>query len=277
MKFSTSLPGINLYPPITCDWEHSMGAADFQLVARTADELGYDSLAIPEHIVIPADMVDLMGSFWSHAMTAMAFVAGATTRLTVDSSVIVTPYHDPVVLAKAVSTLDLLSGGRVRLSLGVGHAEREFEVLRAPFHERGRMTDEYIAVMIELWTSDTPEFHGTVRRLRRHRLRTPARAAAAPAHLDRRQLARRHAPRGTPRRLVPVADHRRPTARLPRVRALVARVRGAEAAVRRGDAADHARRRRASPTARRRPRACARTPGEAGDDWMPSARSRRSG
>ena len=161
MKFSTGLPGLNRYPPISCDWETSLGAQDFQRVARTADELGFDSIAIPEHIVIPADMVDLMGPFWSHAMTAMAFVAGATTRLVVDSAVIVMPYHDPVVFAKAVSTLDLLSGGRVRISIGVGHAEREFEVLRAPFHERGRMTDEYLAAMIELWTSDEPEYHGT--------------------------------------------------------------------------------------------------------------------
>ncbi len=160
MKFSTGLPGLNRYPPITSEWEASIRAEDFQLVARTADELGFDSIAIPEHIVIPSDMVEVMGPFWSHAMTAMSFVAGATTRLIVDSSVIVVPYHDPVVLAKAVSTLDLLSGGRVRLSIGVGHAEREFEVLRAPFHERGRMTDEYLAAMIELWTSDRPEFHG---------------------------------------------------------------------------------------------------------------------
>ena len=161
MKFSTGLPGLNRYPPISCEWEASLGAQDFQRVARTADELGFDSIAVSEHIVIPADMVELMGSFWSHAMTAMAFVAGATTRLIVDSTVIVMPYHDPVVFAKAVSTLDLLSGGRVRVSIGVGHAEREFEVLRAPFHERGRMTDEYLAAMIELWTSDEPEYHGT--------------------------------------------------------------------------------------------------------------------
>jgi probable F420-dependent oxidoreductase len=161
MKFSTGLPGLNRYPPISCDWETSLGAQDFQRVARTADELGFDSIAVSEHIVIPADMVELMGPFWSHALTAMAFVAGATTRLIVDSAVIVMPYHDPVVFAKAVSTLDLLSGGRVRISIGVGHAEREFEVLRAPFHERGRMTDEYLAAMIELWTSDEPEYHGT--------------------------------------------------------------------------------------------------------------------
>ena len=161
MKLSTGLPGINLYPPISNAWERSMGPGDFQLVARTADELGFHSLAIPEHIVIPNDMVGLMGPWWSHAMTAMSFVAGATSRIIVDSAVIVLPYHDPVVFAKAVSTLDLLSGGRVRISIGVGHAEREFEILRAPFHERGKLTDEYLEAIIELWTSDKPEYHGT--------------------------------------------------------------------------------------------------------------------
>src|SRR5579863_2128560 len=160
MKFSTGLPGVCLYPPITRDWEAAMRPEDFQRVARTADELGFDSIAVPEHIVMPSEMADLMGPFWTHAMTVMAFVAGATSRVVVDSCVIVLPYHDPVVLAKAVSTLDLLSGGRVRLSIGVGHAEREFEVLRVPFHERGAMTDEYLAAMIELWTSDEPDFHG---------------------------------------------------------------------------------------------------------------------
>jgi probable F420-dependent oxidoreductase len=137
-----------------------MTAADFQLVARTADELGFDSMTIPEHIVMPAEMVELMGPFWTHALTAMAFVAGATQRLIVDSSVIVLPYHHPVVLAKAAATLDQLSGGRLRLSIGVGHAQREFEALRVPFHERGRLTDEYLAAMIELWTSENPTFQG---------------------------------------------------------------------------------------------------------------------
>jgi probable F420-dependent oxidoreductase len=148
------------YPPTTHDWEATMGPGDYQLVARTADELGFDSMAVPEHIAMPSEMAELMGPFWTHAMTAMSFIAGATTRLTVDSSVIVVPYHEPVVMAKAVSTLDLLSGGRVRLTIGVGHAEKEFEVLQVPYHERGRVTDEYLAAMIELWTSDKPEFHG---------------------------------------------------------------------------------------------------------------------
>jgi alkanesulfonate monooxygenase SsuD/methylene tetrahydromethanopterin reductase-like flavin-dependent oxidoreductase (luciferase family) len=74
-----------------------MTMGDFQLVARTADELGFDSMSIREHILMPVEMVELMGPFWSHAMTAMAFVGGATQRLIVDSSVIVLPYHNPVV------------------------------------------------------------------------------------------------------------------------------------------------------------------------------------
>ena len=160
MKFATTLPGVMQYPPVTQDWERQMTPSDYQLVARTADELGFDAIAVPEHIVVPDDMVELMGPFWSHAMTVMAFVAGATSRIVVDSSVIVLPYHHPVVLAKAISTLDVLSGGRVRLSIGVGHAEREFEVLGVPFHERGRVTDEYLGAMIELWTSDSPAFEG---------------------------------------------------------------------------------------------------------------------
>lgn len=161
MRFATGLPGVNLYPPTAQPWEAAMGAEDFQRIARTADELGFDSISIPEHIVVPDEMVDLMGPSWSHAMTVMAFVAGATSRIEVDSAVIVLPYHHPVVLAKAVATLDVLSGGRVRLSFGVGHAEREFEVLGVPFHERGRVADEYLAAMIELWTSDQPSFQGS--------------------------------------------------------------------------------------------------------------------
>jgi probable F420-dependent oxidoreductase len=160
MRFATGLPGVMLYPPVAQDWERQMRPEHFQLVAHTADELGFDSIAIPEHIVMPNDMVELMGADWSHAMTVMSFVAGATSRIIVDSCVIVLPYHQPVVLAKAVSSLDRLSGGRVRLTIGVGHAEREFEVLGVPFHERGKVTDEYLRAMIELWTSESPAFRG---------------------------------------------------------------------------------------------------------------------
>jgi probable F420-dependent oxidoreductase len=161
MRFSTSMPGLNRYPPgFSPEWATNLTAADFQRIARTADDLGYDSINIPEHIVMPDHLAPAMGSHWPHALTAMAFIAGATTRIRVNSSVIVLPYHHPVALAKAVSTLDVMSSGRVILTFGVGHAEHEFEALGVPFHGRGRITDEYVEAMQVLWTDDTPSYRG---------------------------------------------------------------------------------------------------------------------
>jgi probable F420-dependent oxidoreductase len=160
VHFAVAMPGLSHYPPLTQPWHLDLGPADFQRLARTVDELGYDSIVVSEHILLPNDMAELMGPYWTHAFTSMCFIAGATTRIRVSAGVIVLPYHDPVVMAKAVATLDVLSGGRVTVAVGVGHAEREFEVLRVPFHQRGRLTDEYLAAMVELWTSDEPCFHG---------------------------------------------------------------------------------------------------------------------
>ena len=149
------------YPPgYTPEWETRLSTTDFQLIARTADDLGYDAIQVPEHIVMPNDLATMMGAYWPHTFTAMAFIAGATTRLAVNASVIVLPYHEPIALAKAVATLDVLSGGRVVLSVGVGHAEDEFRALGVPFEKRGRIADEYLEVMKVLWTEDEPCYEG---------------------------------------------------------------------------------------------------------------------
>ena len=161
MRFSVGLPGLTRYPPgLDHSWAERMTPTDFQRVARAADDLGYDALIVPEHIVMPRELAAMMGAHWPHALTAMAFAAGATTRIAVNSQVVILPYHNPVVLAKAVATLDVLSGGRVILGLGIGHAEREFEALGIPFELRGRMADEYLDAMRILWTEDAPTYHG---------------------------------------------------------------------------------------------------------------------
>ena len=101
-----------------------------------------------------------MGTYWPSAPTAMSYIAGATTSIHVNSCLIVLPYHNPILLAKTVSTLDVMSGGRVMLTFGVGHAENEFKSLGVPFHRRGRITDEYVEVMVALWTEDAPSYQG---------------------------------------------------------------------------------------------------------------------
>jgi probable F420-dependent oxidoreductase len=160
MKFSTGLPGVSRYPPTFEPWEATLLCEDFQRVAAEADNLGYDAIIVPEHIVLPEDLVESMGANWPHALTVMSFVAGATKRIRVNASVMVLPYHHPVVLAKAIATLDVLSGGRAMASFGVGHAAGEFAALGIPFTRRGRITDEYLQAMMCLWTADRPEFHG---------------------------------------------------------------------------------------------------------------------
>jgi len=94
-------------------------------------------------------------------LTVLAFIAGQTTKLRLGTSVMIVPYRNPIVAAKALATLDVLSNGRVTLGVGAGWLKEEFEALDLPaFEERGAVTDEYIRAFIELWTSDDPTFEG---------------------------------------------------------------------------------------------------------------------
>jgi probable F420-dependent oxidoreductase len=91
----------------------------------------------------------------------MGYLAGATKRIRFVTSVMILPYRNPIVTAKMLASLDVLSGGRVIVGAGVGWMKEEFETIRTePFEERGRVTDEYIAAYRELWTSDNPTFSG---------------------------------------------------------------------------------------------------------------------
>jgi len=91
----------------------------------------------------------------------LAFVAGQTTTLRLGTSVMIVPHRNPIVAAKALATLDVLSNGRVNVGVGAGWLREEFEALGLPpFDERGAVTDEYIRAFKELWTSDNPTFEG---------------------------------------------------------------------------------------------------------------------
>jgi probable F420-dependent oxidoreductase len=160
MKFALGMPGLILYPPIVSPWEPEAGSAEILTVARKADQLGWDWLTLSEHLVIPREMSDVMGPRFPEAISAAAVLAGATERIKILTYVLVLPYRNPVMLAKQISTLDFLSGGRIILGAAVGHLVREFQVLNVPFEARGAMTDEYLRAMVELWTSPDPSFQG---------------------------------------------------------------------------------------------------------------------
>lgn len=160
MKLVFSLPHMLRLKAMMQPWEAVVTGADQTRMAKRADELGYDMIAVPEHIVIPAEHIELSGPHYFQSTAAQAYLAGATERIMLNSCVTVLPLHQPIVLAKALATADWLSGGRMMVTFGVGWLQREFGVLGVPFGERGRIADEYLAAIIELWTSEAPRFAG---------------------------------------------------------------------------------------------------------------------
>jgi probable F420-dependent oxidoreductase len=160
MKFGFNLPHLMELPAMTQPWELSVTGADQTRMARRAEELGYDLIAVPEHFLIPRTHVDLSGSHWMHATTAQAYLAGATTSIRISSCVTLLPLQHPVITAKALATADWLSSGRITAAFGVGWLREEFDLLGVPFGKRGRMSDEYLAAIIELWTSEKPSYQG---------------------------------------------------------------------------------------------------------------------
>ena len=160
MKFAFAMPHLIRLKAMTQPWEASVTGADQTRLARRADEMGYDMLSSPEHFIIPNEHVELSGPHHFHAAAAQGYFAGATKRIRINSSIAILPLQHPIVTAKALATLDWMSSGRITATFGVGWLEKEFEILGVPFHERGRMSDEYLAAIIELWTKDAPEFEG---------------------------------------------------------------------------------------------------------------------
>jgi probable F420-dependent oxidoreductase len=141
-------------------------------VARRADELGFATLWCGEHVV----MVDEPGSRypysddgkiavapdadWLDPLLALSFAAACTGRITLATGVLLLPEHSPLLVAKQAATLDVLSGGRFALGVGIGWSAEEFAALGVPFARRGARTAEYVAAIRQAWTDDAATFRG---------------------------------------------------------------------------------------------------------------------
>ena len=146
-------------------------SADLIRFVQRAESLGFYCITVADHVIIPKNLSVAYPytsdgkypgtGYHLETLTTMAFLAGASERIRFVTSVMIAPYRNPVITAKMLASLDVLSGGRVIVGLGVGWMKEEFENLKAPpFAERGRVTDEYIQAFRELWRSDNPSFHG---------------------------------------------------------------------------------------------------------------------
>jgi probable F420-dependent oxidoreductase len=146
--------------------------ASIASIARKAEELGFESLWIPEHIILPIEykspypysatgrMPAPPETPLHDPMLALAFVAGITTRIKLATGIYVLPIRNPITTAKAVASLDVLSGGRFIFGIGIGWLEEEFEAVGMNFKDRALRSREYVALMKELWTKDVPSYTG---------------------------------------------------------------------------------------------------------------------
>ena len=149
----------------------SVTPSDLVRFAQQAEALGFYCLTIADHVIVPREIsvpypytVDgrYPGTgYHLETLMTMGFLAGATRRIRFATSVLIAPYRNPIVTAKMLASLDVLSNGRLIVGVGVGWMKEEFENLQAPdFDQRGNVTDEYIQAFRELWTSDDPQFSG---------------------------------------------------------------------------------------------------------------------
>jgi len=160
VKFCFPLPHLLELPSVIQPWELGVTGADQTRAIKRADALGYDMITVCEHFVLPTSHRDASGAFYFSANAAQGYILGATERMRVGTTITLLPLQHPIVMAKSLSTLDWMSGGRLVAAFGVGWLKEEFDAIGVPFLERGRMADEYIAAIIELWTSDDPRFEG---------------------------------------------------------------------------------------------------------------------
>src|SRR5688572_18122821 len=154
MKFG--LHSVNLH---TCAYPEA-GAR----LAKAAEAAGFESLWVADHVVLPDPPV--AGRPMAPDMrliepiVALTFLAAHTSRIRLATGVIILPQRQATVLAKQLASLDVMSNGRVIFGLGVGWCEPEMNSTGAPFKERGRVGDDYLAAMQTLWTQPKPSYHG---------------------------------------------------------------------------------------------------------------------
>ncbi|HXH13796.1 MAG TPA: TIGR03619 family F420-dependent LLM class oxidoreductase [Alphaproteobacteria bacterium] len=155
-------------------------ADDLATLITRGEALGFHSVMIADHVVFPTEIrspypYTISGAFPGHGdaleqLTLMAFVAGISKTLRLVTSVMILPYRNPVLSAKMLATIDVLSKGRVTVGVGVGWLREEFEALHTPdFEKRGAVSNEYLQIFKTLWTQDPAEFAGQFYRFKRLR------------------------------------------------------------------------------------------------------------
>jgi probable F420-dependent oxidoreductase len=160
VRLGITTPLFTMTPDGHAPWEVDAELDDVVPLVEAADRLGYEYVTCSEHVVIPDDVAPVRGGRYWDPLATFGYLSAVTTRIRFATYVLVLGYHHPLAIAKRYGTLDRISGGRLILGVGVGSLQPEFEMLGAPFDDRGARGDESLRALRTSFGRRAPEFHG---------------------------------------------------------------------------------------------------------------------
>lgn len=160
MRLGIVTPVLTALPGAHAAWEREAAWDDVVGVVQAADRLGFDYVTCSEHVAVPTEAAAVRGGRYWDPLATFGYLAAVTEQIRFATYVLVLGYHHPLEIAKRYGTLDLVAGGRLILGLGVGSLREEFELLGAPFEDRGERADEALRALKGALGVARPEHHG---------------------------------------------------------------------------------------------------------------------
>jgi probable F420-dependent oxidoreductase len=160
MELGIITPVVTRLPAAHAHWEEGAGITEIARVARTAEDLGYDFVTCSEHVAVPVAAASERGATYWDPLPTFGYLAAVTDRIRLATFVLVLGYHHPLAIAKRYGTLDVVSGGRMILGVGVGSLEAEFTLLDAEWAARGAQADDALRALRAALSQPEPAYRG---------------------------------------------------------------------------------------------------------------------
>jgi probable F420-dependent oxidoreductase len=160
VKLGIVTPGLTLLPRAHAYWEETAGFADIVSIVQEAERLGYHHCTCSEHVAVPVDVAAVRGGRYYDPLATFGALSAHTQSIRFAAHVLVLGYHHPLEIAKRYGTLDVVTGGRVIVGVGVGSLREEFDLLGAPFDDRGARADDAMRALRAALSQSQPEYHG---------------------------------------------------------------------------------------------------------------------
>ncbi|MBV9485113.1 MAG: LLM class F420-dependent oxidoreductase [Frankiaceae bacterium] len=160
VRLSVATPVVTAMPGAHARWEETGTIEDLARIAATADRLGYHHIVCSEHIGVPTSEAGRRGARYWDPLATFGYLAARTERIRLATNVLVLGYHHPLEIAKRYGTLDVVSGGRVILGVGVGTLKEEFDLLGVPFDDRGSRADDAMRALRASLSRSEPSYQG---------------------------------------------------------------------------------------------------------------------